>query len=236
MGGTDFVNQSASERGMNVIAGRTFNQSSYSTPNIAAHHWTFVNSLKGVKQIAMWFPPVSRIFRRAVEAPVHQVSLAMHIALRMTNRLMVVNRDMARASVHRTEMLLHRTEAVLRVLQRQRLLELRVSEQREAPRPETGLSTQVLTHDLVERYMGAPRIAMTFSKPHRADPSESLTVNPIEVKADVGRRIRREIDATRSSVRTPITLPDQELSRVTDHVIRQLDRRVLSYCERTGRA
>jgi hypothetical protein len=30
-------------------------------------------------------------------------------------------------------------------------------------------------------------------------------------------------------------LPAQELSRVTDHVIRQLDQRVLSYRERTGR-
>jgi hypothetical protein len=32
-----------------------------------------------------------------------------------------------------------------------------------------------------------------------------------------------------------VSLPPQELSRVTEHVIRQLDRRVLSYQERTGR-
>jgi len=34
----------------------------------------------------------------------------------------------------------------------------------------------------------------------------------------------------------PLALPPHELSRVTEHVIRQLDRRVLSYIERTGRA
>jgi hypothetical protein len=33
----------------------------------------------------------------------------------------------------------------------------------------------------------------------------------------------------------PLVLPAQELSRLTDHVIRQLDHRVLSWQERTGR-
>jgi hypothetical protein len=33
----------------------------------------------------------------------------------------------------------------------------------------------------------------------------------------------------------PIVLPAQEMSRVTEHVMQQLDRRFLSYCERTGR-
>ncbi|MBT1539640.1 hypothetical protein B7R78_0021935 [Ralstonia solanacearum] len=33
----------------------------------------------------------------------------------------------------------------------------------------------------------------------------------------------------------PLVLPPQELSRLTDHVIRQLDHRVLSWQERTGR-
>jgi hypothetical protein len=33
----------------------------------------------------------------------------------------------------------------------------------------------------------------------------------------------------------PVVLPPRELSRVTDHVIRQLDRRIVSYAERTGR-
>jgi hypothetical protein len=32
----------------------------------------------------------------------------------------------------------------------------------------------------------------------------------------------------------PVALAPQELSRVTDHVIQQLDRRLLSYRERTG--
>ena len=32
-----------------------------------------------------------------------------------------------------------------------------------------------------------------------------------------------------------VSLPPQELSRVTEHVLRTLDRRVLSYRERSGR-
>jgi hypothetical protein len=43
---------------------------------------------------------------------------------------------------------------------------------------------------------------------------------------------------TESSARTaaapPVVLPTDELSRVTEHVLRTLDRRVLSHRERTG--
>lgn len=238
MGDTDFVNQSTSERGMNVIAARTFNQSScLITNHIGMRHWAFVRSLKGSKQVAMWFTPVARIFRRAVETRVQQVSLAVHMALRMKNSLMVANRDVVGSSVH-TEMRLHRTEAVVRMLQLQRLLESRVNEQREVPWPETSLSTQMLTRNRVEGYMVTPRLAMTLAKPQRtdsADSSENVIVRPIAIKADGERDKGGDSDATRSTVRTSMSLPERELSRVTDHVIRQLDRRVLSYCERTGR-
>lgn len=39
-----------------------------------------------------------------------------------------------------------------------------------------------------------------------------------------------------ASAAPPLVLPPQELSRLTDHVIRELDHRVLSWQERTGRA
>jgi hypothetical protein len=55
---------------------------------------------------------------------------------------------------------------------------------------------------------------------------------PITERTAAAGQPRRE--AVRQAFE-PAGLPPQELSRVTDHVIRQLDRRVLSYRERTGR-
>jgi hypothetical protein len=47
-----------------------------------------------------------------------------------------------------------------------------------------------------------------------------------------GGRAERDAPARAGNA---ISLPPRELSRVTDHVLRQLDRRVLSYRERLGR-
>jgi hypothetical protein len=41
--------------------------------------------------------------------------------------------------------------------------------------------------------------------------------------------------ALASRIAAAATLPSAELARVTEHVIRELDHRVLSYRERTGR-
>jgi hypothetical protein len=79
-----------------------------------------------------------------------------------------------------------------------------------------------------------PRLAMML-----AHPSAPAPVGPAAATATAGVQDHAESITTHASLRspaiTPPALPPQELSRVTEHVLRTLDRRVLSYRERTGR-
>lgn len=222
---------------MNVIAMRTISpyMSFLASNPIAARHLDFVNGLKRTRPIATWLAPVARVFRHTGERAAKQVPVAMHMALRLMSRFTVPNHDVVHGRASRTEIRTYPTGVVLHMLERQRILELRVREQREVPKSKDALPMQIFMREQVERHMFVPKVSMTLSKPRHTDVSRDSTIKPVEIKADMARRVGRVIDTVRNDKRTPVVLPEQELSRVTDHVIRQLDRRVLSYCERTGR-
>jgi hypothetical protein len=79
-----------------------------------------------------------------------------------------------------------------------------------------------------------PRAPMMVARPSGAASSRShepeITPLPREKNASAARA-----ETSRSSERLPTTLAPAELSKLTEHVMQQLDRRVLSYRERTGR-
>ena len=75
---------------------------------------------------------------------------------------------------------------------------------------------------------------MTSLRPEPVLRSERTSASPSNALADVQEASRMKNEPSHHTDKVPLSLPPQELSRVTDHVIRQLDRRVLSYRERTG--
>ena len=85
-----------------------------------------------------------------------------------------------------------------------------------------------------ERQTVFPRVAMTVvhsARPPAPDPDTPAA--PTVVHTRVADHV--QIDRASRAPSEAVTLPVQELARVTDHVIQQLDRRVLSYRERMGR-
>jgi len=204
-------------------------------PAFAAHHVAFARRLGGVRRVAGSCTPVARILRRIMNLHVQHLSWAIQVALRLMDRVSMVNHAAIRTAVHHNEMRQHRVEIIRHMLERQRVLESRVREQREVPRSGEGLLNQIGIRERVQRRIVIPKIAMTLSKPRQTDPSKTLAANQVEMQTDLARHVGRVSDPIRNGKRTAMVLPEQELSRVTDHVIRQLDRRVLSYCERTGR-
>ena len=178
--------------------------------------------------------PVARILRRVSDAHTHQTLLAIQFALRLTNRFASFNRDTTKTFVHRVEKRTHQAETLLRVLDRQRSLETRVIEYRAAP-PQAELMPQPVTPERVKRHGLFPRTPMMFVKPHAAVSATKSPASQRELQTEITKRASHEVESAHNAAQTPLTLPSQELSRVTDHVIKQLDRRVLSYRERTGR-
>ena len=121
-----------------------------------------------------------------------------------------------------------------RVIVMQRTLHERLLERLEvvAASQPAGRAAMVVR---VEQRSMYPRVP---SMPMRA------AVAPAAARADVpaaempsmATRRSAPADVPRPASSAAPLLAAQELARVTDHVIRQLDKRVLSYMERTGRA
>jgi len=87
----------------------------------------------------------------------------------------------------------------------------------------------------VEQAARYPRLAVTLVRQGLPATSAAVTSLPREAGARSAAREAAWPPAARAAIEAPGGLAPQELSRVTEHVIRQLDRRVLSWQERTGR-
>jgi hypothetical protein len=77
---------------------------------------------------------------------------------------------------------------------------------------------------------GYPRLSLTLA---RAAAAPASAPAGIDAAADGARTARLQAN-TITATAQPVPLHPAELSRVTEHVLRTLDRRVLSYRERTG--
>lgn len=103
----------------------------------------------------------------------------------------------------------------------------RIASHEAAPR------ANVLTR--VERQLATPRIQLTMVCHRPAEAREApRSADAAAIASDSMRTDARQ--PRPAAPAAPFVLPAQELSRLTDHVIRQLDHRVLSWQERTGRA
>lgn len=120
-----------------------------------------------------------------------------------------------------------RTRVFERVLH-QRLVERLAHRQVAAAAPRVSFVTRV------EHRHAAPRIQMTMVRTQAAAAQAASAASSDLVHGAARERPGAAPPRIAQAAPAP-ALPPQELSRLTDHVIRQLDRRVLSWQERTGR-
>jgi len=201
---------------------------------VGTRHTSFLARLRIAGRTAQPVTPVERCLRRAtplVAGSRWQVALllAFHRSLRAATPVM-----------HRTGRHTLRVERTI-VLRDHHAL------QREASRLHTQV-VSVLVHR-VALSSRSPAPATRTNTPAAASPRDvprlALTMVRTHAPADRPTEVDRARPPTRSPARSPdwdgrlqqVTaspLPAQELSRVTEHVLRTLDRRVLSWRERSG--
>ena len=94
-----------------------------------------------------------------------------------------------------------------------------------------GSVTQILRSSRFEQHNAYPRLTVALARaPARAAPAAVQSVTP---QADAVQTLFGvHVPASQPALRD--VLRPQELSRVTDHVLAELDRKVLSYRERLG--
>jgi hypothetical protein len=121
----------------------------------------------------------------------------------------------------------------IRHVRHQRLVE-RLFERR--IRIEAAAAPRVSVVTRVERRQAAPRIEITMVRTQApAAQAAAMAGAGIAAPGDARPGSSQPRFAPPAPPAPPLVLPAQELSRLTDHVIRQLDHRVLSWQERTGR-
>ena len=87
----------------------------------------------------------------------------------------------------------------------------------------------------VEQHHVFPRVQLTLVRVQLVVSSAARLLAEPSVVQSPGLRMAPAQHYGTKTLPAPLVLPPLELSRLTDHVIRQLDHRVLSYQERTGR-
>ncbi|HSV84400.1 MAG TPA: hypothetical protein VLK85_34805 [Ramlibacter sp.] len=96
-------------------------------------------------------------------------------------------------------------------------------------------TVRVLRTTRVERHSAYPRVSVVMARSAAPVPVPAVPAQAVTPMPQAGHRVfaERGQPALATSGREP--LPPQELARVTDHVLAQLDRKVLSYAERHAR-
>lgn len=158
---------------------------------------------------------ITRHMQRVEVRPLRGRDVPVH-TLRQRERMTVTQR-----------LLRERVTATQRVLQERLLQRLtRVAANAAAPR------AAVVTR--VEQRSVFPPVQLTMVRMQPALPPAARVAAESTIAPAADARAVPAIPRSRSVV-APLMLPPQELSRLTDHVISQLDHRVLSWQERTGR-
>lgn len=216
-------------------------------PAFAARHRAFAARLAGRSAGSARAPGLALVLRRACVRVARRVWMPLHFALQILQRaaapwavphpvLAMAPGDPAPGAVR------ERTLVTERVVERSgrelhaRPLALRVVH---VPGPAAAGTRAALAPNRVvpvpriERPAGLPRVAQVVV---RAAGPAAARAEAARLDTPVLREVRTAPRAATPVVApTPaLPLPPAELSRVTDHVIEQLDRRVLSYRERMG--
>lgn len=188
------------------------------------------------QRVAGRVSPLERVMRRtaihtsrAYTAHVRLQALLGGVTMRHTER--VETRQLREVEVPVHTLRQHdRTRVTERVLH-QRLLERLARTQAPAAAPRLSFVTRV------EQRHAAPRIQLTMVKAQApaAPAASAASAAKAETVTAPGNGRTDPSQRRVAPAAPPLALPPQELSRLTDHVIRQLDHRVLSWQERTGR-
>jgi hypothetical protein len=179
----------------------------------------------------------------AIERVMRRSAVQLHRAFTAHVRLQALRAAGVTQHVHRTEVRqlpglpvpVHTIRQQQRILVTQRLLRQRLVERR-VTRTEAAAAAPRLSFVTRAEQRQGPRLPMTLvrSQPVTAKPATAATTGT-EITGPERERLAPSQPRFAPSA-PPLVLPPQELSRLTDHVIRQLDHRVLSWQERTGRA
>jgi hypothetical protein len=203
---------------------------------VTARHRAFAGRLRAARRAHPGARPIERVWRHARAATLLRAAFGLQLLVRLATHAVTFQQN--RLNVQGlVGTLVARAGAEMRyIVERRHSLAARVIEQRAAATQETTAgASRVATRERAERRVSIPRVAMTLARQGAAVASRSADAARAEQSADIAVGDTRTIDAARTASGTALTLLPQELSRVTDHVIQQLDRRVLSYRERTGR-
>jgi hypothetical protein len=212
----------------------------------AVRHRTFVARLRNRREEGARTPPIGRVLRRSMQRVLQRVRMPLHFALNVFQRAsapwnpprpVVAPPSPAAAPVVTRE----RSYWMTRVVERaSHVLHVRLSQMLVTVAPpalavaaSTAPSPRVLMTQRVERQTLFPRVTQVVVRAPAAPPvrdDAALHAPPQVVEPHSAPR--RSAPHTVAIVAPE--LPPAELSRVTDHVIQQLDRRVLSYRERMG--
>jgi hypothetical protein len=190
----------------------------------------FIAGLFAARRVTPGLSPLARVLRRAREPQAHHTSLAINVLLRLSRHAVSMQREVHREFERHERVQTRETHTLEHVIDRQRMLERRVLEGRMSVAPST--SEHLTLRERIERSTRFERLPMALAQT-KAMPSKAAAA--YEVRGERTRVIPDEPVSLIPAQRTSASLPANELARVTDHVIRQLDRRVLSYRERTGR-
>jgi hypothetical protein len=200
-----------------------------------AHHVDFLTRLKGARRERVRVDAVGRVLRRAQTTVMHHTALALNVAVRTMHRMLSMHRMTPALATLQTITVQH-TNHVRQVVERQSALIHRIAAARDSVAEESRGPDVVLRREPTMQPPSAPRMTMVMTKSAAVVAARTVAATLSAQRDEPRTRNVTQIDAPRMSDRQDAArLPDHELSRVTDHVIQQLDRRVLSYRERTGR-
>jgi hypothetical protein len=178
-------------------------------------------------------PPIERVMRRLAAAAAHTAVTRVHVhqafsaSSHWTLRQVRAQRGPVRspATFVRSEVLRER------LVQQRHLLRERV-ERRDAM-PVTHLSLHAPAITRVEQRQVFPRVQLTLLRAGLAA-SPARMREPADTEPGMRAAARTQAPAVTRDPAPPALAP-HELSRITDHVVHALDRRALSWRERSGR-
>jgi hypothetical protein len=205
----------------------------------------FAARLRNRRDASSRVAPVARILRRFLRPVLQRLWIPVHFALQVMQRAAAPwdpprpavspppspSAGIIRERFHLSTRLLERT---LRVLHAHHT-HMRVSVAPRSPAAPSNVPppTRVVMMQRVERQTLFPRVTQVLARASStaAIRGQSAALTAPETTAP---RLAPRPGVPHAAAPAARALPPAELARVTDHVIRQLDQRVLSYRERTG--
>jgi hypothetical protein len=205
----------------------------------------FVAALGRSREESVHAAPLERVLRRPAHSLLQRIWLPLHFAFRMIERAAAPwNPSLPVASlppVPAPGALRERFKLCTRLLERSlRVLQVRhgsmpVSITPPAPAAPAGAppSARVVMMQRIERQTFFPRVTQVLAR--TSSPAANREETPLAPGARVTMPpLAPRLGTPRAAVAVAASLAPAELARVTDHVIRELDQRVLSFRERTG--